>query len=188
MCFSILFKADLRTQSADKPRKPSRPKRNSNAQPAPLMSLVQQRPPRELVSNQAPAQQQQLSQMNISPRTRSCSCGICPTTPIKRALLPSLAVSRGSRKSDWYLGGKESLSSSMRTNLELSVRRKLRPECLWEMLGSLFGLPTRDSKAVLFSLFIFLGIVELVSFVASCGVYVYIISHGLISYSYSFSS
>lgn len=137
--------ANYDTQSANKPTKLSKPKRNSNAPPVlPPIPRVPLKRPKELVSSRRAVLRRQSSQTNTSLRTRFCSCETSPTTSTRIRLRVCLGGLRDSRRSDWCLVERELLSLSMRMSLGLLVLRRLRRECPWEM-GSLFGLRTRDS-------------------------------------------
>lgn len=101
---------------------------------------------RVLASSPPLVQPQQLSQTNTSLQTRFCSCGTSPTISTRKRLLACFRVSRDSWKQDWCLGERVLLSWNMRLNRGLSVPRRIRPECLWARLTSLFGSRTRDSS------------------------------------------
>lgn len=133
-------------QSASKPTKHSKSRRNSNAPPAQPKPLVLPKRRRVLVSNPRPVQRRRSFQTSTCLRTRSCSCGTFPTISIRRHLLLCLGVSKDSWKQDWCPGERESLLWSMRMKRGLSVPRRIRRECPWGMLASLSGSRTRDSK------------------------------------------
>jgi hypothetical protein len=136
---------DTHAQSANKPTKLSKLKRNSSVPPVqPPIPPVPPKRPKALASSRQAVQRQQLSQTNTSLRTRFSSCGTSLTTSTKIRLRVCLGDLRDSRRPDWYLDGKVLLSLSTRTSLGQLVLRRPRRECLWEM-GSLFGLRTRDS-------------------------------------------
>ena len=121
-----------------------KPRKASNAHLEQSIPHALRKPPREQASNPLLVQRQRSYQTNTCLQTRSCSCEIYRTMWTKRALLPSLAVLKGSRKSDWCLGARELPLSSTRMNLGLLVPRRLRRGCLWER--NVFWLHTSDSE------------------------------------------
>jgi len=136
---------DTHAQSANKPMKLSRLKRNLSVPPLqPPIPPVPPKPPKALASSRQAVQRQQLFQTNTSLRTRFSSCETSPTTSTRIRLRVCLGGLRDSQRPDWCLDGKVLLLLNMRTSLGLLVLRRLRRECLWGM-GSLFGLRTRDS-------------------------------------------
>jgi len=128
--------------------KPSRHRRNLSVLPA---HLVQQKmfalpkPPEGLASSPPTRPLLRSFRMNIFLQTRFCSCGSCLRQLIRRASLPFLIASRGSRKFGWFLGGKGLPSSNMKMKLVLSARKRPHRECLWVTAARPFGLPTRDN-------------------------------------------
>lgn len=133
-------------QSGNKPRRPSKHRRNSSVLPPPSKQVVQRKPPKVPASSLPLALRLPSFQTSTYPPTRFCSCGICPTTQTRKVFLLSLVASKGSRKSDWCRVVRESHSSSTRPRLEQSARRRLRRACPWATRARRFALPTSDSS------------------------------------------
>lgn len=133
-------------QSGNKPKMRSKRRRNSSVPPPPPNPHAQPRQPREPVSSRPPVLLLQSFQTSTYHPIRFCSCESCPTRRARRACLLSLVGSKDSRKSDWYPAERELLSSSTRTRLEQSARRRLRLACPWANRASRFASPTSASS------------------------------------------
>lgn len=141
--------ANLRSvpQSEDKPTTPSKLKRNSSGPPLPPTLHAQPRRQRAPVSNQHLVPPLPSFRTSTCRRTRSSSCGSCPTTPPRRVSPRSLAASKDFRKSGWFLAGRGSASSSTRTSRALSARRRLPRECPWGIRASRFASRSSGSSS-----------------------------------------